>query len=236
MTITPIFIARTLVLVGVALQPLTAAAQGARSTVPGSATARQAPPPAGTPQAAPAPAPRATTPADAEAPRAVASSNRPWTEQEYRLGAGDKLRIEVYGQPQLSQGVQIRPDGKITLPLVGDVIAAGRTSLELRDSLTASLKEFVTNPVVTAIVQEASSAQVHVIGEVERPGSQVLIGPLTVLQALAAAGGLGEFAKKGDIRILRGTSQTPIPFNYKDAVNGKIGPVFVQPGDTIVVP
>jgi polysaccharide export outer membrane protein len=231
MTITPIFIVRALVLAGLALQPLTAAAQSARATVPGAPASRQAPPPAGTPQAAPAP-----RPADPAAPRATATSNRPWTEQEYRLGAGDKLRIEVYGHPQLSQGVQIRPDGKITLPLVGDIMATGRTSIELRDAVAESLKEYVTNPVVTAIVQEATSAQVHVIGEVQRPGAQVLLGPLTVLQALAAAGGLGEFAKKGDIRILRGANQAPIPFKYKDALDGKIGPVFVQPGDTIVVP
>jgi polysaccharide export outer membrane protein len=244
MTIQPTVILRTLALAALVLQPLAAGAQGARVNAASQAPAqRPAPAPAPRTPAAetPAPttppaAPAATSPAPA-APAAPARAGvRPWNEEEYRLGPGDKLSVVVYGQNQLSQTVQVRPDGKITLPLAGDTTAAGRTSNELRDALTASLKEYVTNPVVTVIVQEANSAQVHVIGEVASPGSQVLTGPMTVLQALAAAGGLKEFAKKGDIRILRGSSQTPIPFDYKDAINGRIGPVFVQPGDTIVVP
>ena len=78
---------------------------------------------------------------------------------EYRLGAGDKLRVEVYKDPQLSQSVQVQPDGKITLPLVGDVVAVGRTPMELRDELTESLREYITNPVVTVIVVEALASQ-----------------------------------------------------------------------------
>jgi polysaccharide export outer membrane protein len=88
--------------------------------------------------------------------------------------------------------------------------------------------------VVTVIVQEAVAAQVYVIGEVSQAGTQVMQGPLTVLQVLAQAGGLKEFAKKGSIHILRGTQK--IPFDYKDAVNGRIPPVYLQPGDTVVVP
>jgi polysaccharide export outer membrane protein len=146
--------------------------------------------------------------------------------------------VEVYGESQLSQSLQVRPDGKVTLPLVGDVAAAGRTSIELRDTLTESLRKYVTNPVVTVIVQEATAAQISVIGEVGATGPQVLRGPTTVLEALAQAGGLKEFAKKGDIRILRKTAtgiQT-LPFNYKDAIRGRLEPVYLQPGDTIVVP
>ena len=161
-----------------------------------------------------------------------------WNEQDYKLGAGDKLRVEVYKQDQLSQSLQVRPDGKITLPLVGDVTAAGQTSLELRDSLTTALKEYVQNPVVTVIVQEAVSAQVSLIGEVANPGTQVLNGSTTVLQALAKAGGLREFANKGKIHILRvnGTRTETIPFDYRKALKGEIEPVYLQPGDTIVVP
>jgi polysaccharide biosynthesis/export protein len=198
---------KTLVLAGVALAPLAAAAQTAR----------------------PAPSPAATRTA----------SIRPWNEQEYRLGPGDKLRVEVYREPQLSQSLQIRPDGKITLPLVGDVTANGRSSIELRDALTAALKEYVTNPVVTVIVVEATSAQVFVVGEVTSPGAQVMQGPMSALQALAQAGGLKEFADAGDIRILRKSStglQQTIEFNYKDAIKGKVEPLYLQPGDTIVVP
>lgn len=175
------------------------------------------------------------------APRPVATTgttNRPWHEQEYRLGAGDKLRIEVYKQDQLSQSLQIRPDGKITLPFIGDVAAAGKTSSELRDSLTTSLKEYVTNPVVTVMVQEAASAQIHVIGEVEHPGTQVMQGPRTILQALAEAGGLGEFADRNGVHVLRNTATglQNIPFNYKEALKGRVEPLYLQPGDTVVVP
>jgi polysaccharide export outer membrane protein len=163
---------------------------------------------------------------------------RPWSNEEYRLGPGDKLRVEVYREPQLSQSLQVRPDGKITLPLVGDFMAANRTAMELRDSLATALKEYVTNPVVTVIVVEASAAQVYVIGEVERPGTLVMQGPMTVLQALAQSGGLREFADRSDIRILRKTqngTQT-LSFDYKEAIKGRRDPTYLQPGDTVVVP
>ena len=225
MTMKQTCILETLVLAALVLQPLDAVAQGART----------APAPVPRPAAtAPAPAPAAAAPASPVDTRQTADRSRAWNEEDYRLGAGDKLRIEVYGEPQLSQSVQIRPDGKITLPLTGEIAAAGRTPTELRDALADSLKAFVKNPVVTAIVQEATAAQVHVIGEVASPGLQILTGPRTMLQVLAQAGGLKEFAKQRDIRILRG--DRTIQFDYKDAINGEIGPVYVEPGDTIVVP
>src|SRR5262249_25450934 len=96
---------------------------------------------------------------------------------EYRLGPGDKLRIEVYKDPQLSQSVQVRPDGKITLPLIGDLDATNHTPIELRDTITTSLKEYVTNPTVTVIVVEALASQVYVMGEVTHPGTMQLHGP-----------------------------------------------------------
>src|SRR5204863_6760158 len=92
------------------------------------------------------------------------------TANDYRLAAGDKLRIEVYKDAQLSQSLQIRPDGKVTLPLVGDVTAAGRTSAELRDSIASSLKEYIKEPVVTVIVVETAPQVVYVSGEVTKPG------------------------------------------------------------------
>ena len=161
-----------------------------------------------------------------------------WNEQDYKLGPGDKLRVEVYKQDQLSQSVQIRPDGKITLLFIGDVPAAGSTPLELRNTLSTALKEYVVNPEVTVIVQEAVAAQISIIGEIGSPGIQVLNGSTTVLQALARAGGLREFADKGKIRILRqnGTRTDTIPFDYRKALKGEIEPVYLQPGDTIVVP
>ena len=161
---------------------------------------------------------------------------------DYHLALGDKLRIEVYRDAQLSQSVQIRPDGRITLPLVGDLEATGRTPIELRDVITQQLKDYMTNPVVTVIVVETKAPVAYVMGEVYRPGA-VSLGdePLTVLQALALAGGLKDFADTKNIHILRRSDKTgkkaeqTISFNYKDALRGS-APVYLQPGDTVVVP
>src|SRR5205809_7419611 len=162
----------------------------------------------------------------------------PALNEEYKPGAGDKLRIEVYKDAQLSQSVQIRPDGKITLPLVGDLEATNHTPIELRDTITKSLKEYMTNPVVTVIVVEATAAMAYVMGEVNHPGAVNLQAPITILQALALAGGLKDFADQKNIKILRKTAtgvQT-IAFNYKDAVKSPRAPIYLRPGDTVVVP
>ena len=162
-------------------------------------------------------------------------------EQEYRLGPGDKLRIEVYKDAQLSQSVQVRPDGKITLPLIGDMEATGRTPIELRDTIATSLKEYVTNPTVTVIVVEALASKVYVMGEVTHPGTMELHGPTTILQALAMAGGFKEFANTKDVKVLRprgggNNSVETIKFNYKDVVNGDAKPFYLRSGDTVIVP
>jgi polysaccharide export outer membrane protein len=157
---------------------------------------------------------------------------------DYKLAVGDKLRVEVYKDPQLSQSLQVRPDGKITLPLIGDLNAAGLTSIELRDQIAGALKEYVTNPVVTVIVVETVPPVVYVMGEVTTPGSVPLNGAMTVLQALAMAGGFRDFANTKDIRVLRRTPRgvQTIAFNYKAAVKGDGAPVMLQPGDTVIVP
>jgi polysaccharide biosynthesis/export protein len=188
------------------------------------------------PSSRPSTAPRADSAAAASSPRAL-SPVIPAT-GEYRIGHGDKLRIEVYKDDQLSQSVQVRPDGRITLPLIGDVQAVELTPLQLRDTIASALKEYVTNPTVTVIVVEATAAMAYVMGEVNHPGTVNLnAGPMTVLQALAMAGGLKDFADAKNIRILRRSPaglQT-IPFNYKDAIRGS-KPVYLQTGDTVVVP
>ena len=168
----------------------------------------------------------------------ASSTARPNTTPDYKLVPGDKLRIEVYKDAQLSQSLQVRPDGKITLPLVGDLPAAGRTSSELRDVITTSLKEYNTNPVVTVIVVETVPPTIYVMGEVNNPGPQPLNGEVTVMQALATAGGFKDFAKTKDIRIQRKSASglTTLHFNYKDAVNGQGKIIVLQPGDTIIVP
>jgi polysaccharide export outer membrane protein len=157
---------------------------------------------------------------------------------EYRLVQGDKLRIEVYKDTQLSQSVQIRPDGKITLPLIGDLAADGKTPIQLRDLITSQLKTYMTNPVVTVIVVETKPAVAYVTGEVNHPGAVALQDDqITVLQALALAGGLKDFADAKNIRILRkaGKPGNVTTFNYKEAIRGS-APVYLHSGDTVVVP
>ena len=171
-------------------------------------------------------------------PEPVATAGGASVASDYRLSVGDKLRIEVYRDQQLSQSVQIRPDGKVTLPLLGDVQAAGLTPIALRDRLTTSLKEYITTPVVTVIVVEATPATVFVMGEVKAPGPQPIRGSMTVLEALSMAGGFLDFAKTSDIRVLRkGLAGTEtLKFNYKKALKGEAEPIVLRAGDIVVVP
>jgi polysaccharide biosynthesis/export protein len=152
---------------------------------------------------------------------------------DYRLVPGDKLRVEVYKDAQLSQSVQVRPDGKITLPLVNDIAAAGQTATELRDAIVSSLKTYMSSPTVTVMVVETVPPQVFVIGEVNAPGAQPLSGRLNAIQALALAKGFTDFANTKSIIIQRGDKV--LTFNYNDAIRGKTAAPLLQPNDTIVV-
>jgi polysaccharide biosynthesis/export protein len=187
----------------------------------------------GTAEAQTTPKPIGTTGTSADTASAAPAAS---VSNDYRMATGDKLRIEVYKDQQLSQSLQVRPDGKITLPLVGDVPAAGRTSIELRDAITASLKEYIANPVVTVIVVETMPQVVYVQGEVSKPGMFPLTnGRLSVIQAIALAGGFTDFANRKDITIVRGTER--LHFNYKDAIDNdsKREPMQLKPGDTVIV-
>jgi polysaccharide export outer membrane protein len=187
---------------------------------------------------APWPAAARPHPAAFNEPDKKSAPQAPTIPDEYRMSAGDKLRIEVYKDAQLSQSVQVRPDGKVTLPLIGDIEAAGRTPIELRDTVAEALKEYMTKPTVTVIVVEATTATAYVTGEVNHPGAVTLQAPLTILQALALAGGLKDFADAKNIRILRTDRwgvQT-IMFNYKEALKSGRAPIYLRPGDTVVVP
>jgi polysaccharide biosynthesis/export protein len=181
-----------------------------------------------TPSTTPA-APTTSAPASPAPTTARTTANA----TDYRLVPGDKLRIEVYKDPQLSQNVQVRPDGKITLPLANDITAAGHTPSELRDAIVSSLKTYMSNPTVTVMVVETVPPVIYVMGEVNSAGPQPLIGKMDVLQALATAKGFRDFADTKNIVIKRGTQV--LTFNYNDAVKGKATPVYLQPGDTIVV-
>ena len=159
---------------------------------------------------------------------------------DYRLVVGDKLRVEVYKDAQLSQSVQIRPDGKITLPLVGDLVAAGQTPLALGNSIATFLKEnqYIASPVVTVIVVETQPPTISVMGEVNSPGPQQLRGQLSIIEALAAAGGFKDFANTKNIIVQRATKSgvQRIKFNYNDAIKQEGKPFYLQAGDIVIVP
>jgi polysaccharide biosynthesis/export protein len=159
---------------------------------------------------------------------------------DYRLGPEDVLDIAVWNNTAISRTVPVRPDGKISLPLLNDMQAAGLTPMQLRDALSNKLKEFMPTPEVSVIVKEVHSFKVSVIGEVKRPGRHELKGQATVLDVLALAEGFGDFASRGKIVVLRpaGETVTHIPFNYNKVLsnNGAMENFFLQPGDIIVVP
>ena len=155
----------------------------------------------------------------------------------YTIGAGDVLRVIVWKEPDLTLDVTVRVDGMITVPLIGDLKAAGRSPAQVSDSLAQGLERFVEMPRVTVAVSQANSARFYVVGQVAKPGEFPLSSNTTVLQGLALAGGLKEFAKVESIVIVR-QDQTVVPVNYKRIAEGKdvSQNVPLGRGDTIVVP
>lgn len=157
----------------------------------------------------------------------------------YVIGPEDVLDISVWKEPNVSKTVPVRPDGKISLPLLNDIQAAGLTPIELGQSITTRLGKYITAPQVTVTLVALNSQRVHVMGEVNRPGPILVLPNMTVLQALSAAGGLTQFANRRHIYILRGEGgkQNRYPFNYKAAIRGEMKEnITVKSGDTIVVP
>lgn len=161
-------------------------------------------------------------------------------DSNYIIGAQDVLDVNVWKEAELTRTVPVRPDGKISLPLLNDVQAAGLTPQQLASEITASLKKFVTNPQVTVIVSQINSQRVYILGETVRPGAYPLLPGMTVLQALSSAGGFTMFASMKKIYVLRqeGGKQEKFPFNYKDVIDGKRAEqnIVLKAGDQIVVP
>jgi polysaccharide export outer membrane protein len=155
----------------------------------------------------------------------------------YRIGPSDQLQVIVWKEPDLTRDVTVRFDGMITVPLVGDVQAAGQTPMQLAESLTKGLRQYVEAPRVTVGVSQASSFRFFVVGQVTKSGEYPLSDHTTALQGLALAGGFREFAKLEGIVIVR-RNQTVVPVNYKRITEGKdlSQNVPLSPGDTIVVP
>jgi polysaccharide export outer membrane protein len=162
------------------------------------------------------------------------------TDPAYVIGEEDVLSINVWKDPEVSRTVPVRPDGKISLPLINDVQAAGLSPTQLGMAITEKLRKFMADPQVTVIVTQINSRRVYIVGEVNRAGAFPMLPNMTVLQALSSAGGFTQFANLKGIYVLRSESgkQTKFPFNYKDVIKGQRTEqnIVLKAGDTIVVP
>lgn len=233
MTITKLSLAVALAL-GVAVPAVPARAQAAPGTVQKAdpktqAPAKAQPPAKGAPQAAGKPAPVPVVPESATPPP-----------PGYVIGPDDVLQVLYWREKDLSAEVTVRPDGMISLPLLNDVQVNGLTPDQLRDKVTEGAKRFVEDPSVTIVVKQINSRKVFITGEVAKPGPYALTAPTTVLQLIATAGGLSEFAKQKDITVMRVENGKPVsfPFNYKDVTRRKNlkQNIELKPGDTVIVP
>jgi polysaccharide export outer membrane protein len=160
------------------------------------------------------------------------------TAVDYVIGPADVLSVVFWRDDQMSRDVLVRPDGKISIPLLDDVQAAGLTPEELRDRLIGAARRYVTDPKVTVVVQQINSRHVYITGLVANPGAYPLTQSMTVLQLVATAGGLQDYAKSDEIRIvgLDEGRRVSVRFNYGKAAKGEAEDVELQPGDTVVVP
>ena len=171
-----------------------------------------------------------------------ASSGTKAHDDAYVIGNDDVLSINVWKEPDISQrSIPVRSDGRISLPLVGEVQAAGQTPLKLEKDIAAKLQNYISEPEVSVMVQQSNSQKFNILGQVVKPGSYAIANSPTVLDAIALAGGFRDFAKQKSIYILRQGSDgkdVRLPFNYKDVIKGKNleQNVKIQPRDTIVVP
>jgi polysaccharide biosynthesis/export protein len=169
------------------------------------------------------------------------SSSSKAHDDTFIIGNDDVLAISVWKEPDLSKSIPVRSDGKISLPLVGEIQAAGKTPLQLEHDITEKLKGFITAPEVNVVVEKVNSRKFNILGEVGKPGSYPLTGSTTIMDALALAGGFRDFAKKSGVYVLRKNpdgQENRLKFNYKDFIKGKdiAQNIRLEPGDTIIVP
>jgi polysaccharide export outer membrane protein len=179
----------------------------------------------------------------AAADPATQSSTRPRirSDNSYVIGDADVLSISVWKEPDVSKQVPVRSDGKISLPLVGEVQATGQTPLQLEQAITDKLKGYMTDPEVTVIVEQINSQKYNIFGQVGKPGAYSIVAGTTIMDAIADAGGLRDFAKKKSIYVLRqssGGGEARFNFNYDKFIKGKdpTQNILLKPHDTIVVP
>jgi polysaccharide biosynthesis/export protein len=180
--------------------------------------------------------------ADPQSAAGVASSaaTKPH-DASYVIGSSDVLAITVWKEPEISRSIPVRPDGRISLPLAGEIQAAGRTPVQLEQDIAARLQTYISKPDVTVIVEQINSEKFNILGRVLKPGSYPLAGTTTVLDAIATAGGFQDFAKQSAIYILRpnpGGGDSRLAFNYKQVIKGKHTEqnIRLEPRDTIIVP
>jgi polysaccharide export outer membrane protein len=185
----------------------------------------------------------APTPGRASATSADKPSDKPSDkphDNSFVIGNDDVLAINVWKEPDISRSIPVRSDGKISLPLVGEVQAAGLTPLILEKNIAEKLKNFISEPEVTVMVQQINSQKFNILGQVAHPGTYGIANSPTVLDAIALAGGFRDFAKQKSIYVLRQGpgGDSPLRFNYKDVSQGKnmAQNIKLQPGDTIIVP
>ena len=183
---------------------------------------------------------QAATVAPSPDPPSASSSNRP-EDNSFVIGNDDVLAINVWKEPDFTRSIQVRSDGKISLPLLGEVQAAGRTPLQLEQDLAIKLQTYIAKPKVTVMVEQINSKKINILGQVAKPGSYSLALAPTVMDAIAISGGLRDFAKQKAIYILRQSpngGESRIPFNYKEFIKGKNldQNVKLKPYDTVVVP
>lgn len=188
-----------------------------------------------------APANPAATPTTAAQAQNVETGATKAHDDTFVIGNDDVLAVNVWKEPDVSRSIPVRSDGKISLPLVGEVQATGRTPLKLEQEIAARLKNYIAEPEVTVIVQQINSQKFNILGMVNRPGSYPISNSATVLDAIALAGGFRDFAKQKAIYVLRQNpdgTQARLAFNYKEVVKGKnpTQNIKLQPRDTIVVP
>jgi polysaccharide export outer membrane protein len=179
-----------------------------------------------------------TPSAGATAEPAVPAGVTPPT--DYVIGADDQLAVIFWRETNMSAEVTVRPDGKISLPLINDIQASGLTPDQLRLSLTEAATKYIEDPTVTVVVKAINSRRVFITGQVGKPGPYPLTAPTTVLQLLALAGGVAEYAKSDQIQVMRTENgkTTSHRFNYKDVIKGKKleQNLLLRPGDTVIVP
>lgn len=163
---------------------------------------------------------------------------QPVDPNKYIIGAEDVLYVQVWREPDFTRPVAVRPDGKITMPLIGEIQAAGETPMQLTKTLTEKLGNYVNRPDVTVTVQEVRSKKYYIDGGVNKPGEYALVTPTRVLEALSKAGGFTEFANRRKIKILRNEGKQTFKFNYNQVAKGKHleQNIFIENGDHIIVP